>query len=870
MKKIRTVLLSLAFLSIPVIWGMTTLAAGKFGLESVSILEKTENVIAKTPTVSNNTISSVIVFHEVDDYVKYNFNFKNTTRTSYKIINITDDNTNEFVEYSYENHADEVIESNGALDLELTITYIKKYINDEDRTQNNNVKFIISYLDLKTGEEEEEELDVLLVPDTSGTTKNGSANGTTSSIGIAIIAVAGLVLIIAVFTKKKRTIFVSAFAIAFATTGLFSMNSSAEDYLDLEVNLGSEIRLRDYFLGELYWKDPDTGDDMYVSPNEFGELYYSEGATFGEIFPIEYIPTPYGLEIVDMVFTGTNESIDPEALILDDFSVTFIYAEKEYNITYNYGSGEVATANPTKIKNSDSEFTLNKPTKDGAIFSCWRESNMSQYECEEDITIDPATVDTDLEYTALYAHEVTINDQFGNKLNYDAVPEGKGSVTYSAVFDRNHGYTVNSGTCTNNQRLRIHANKTMYEVDGVTHNTVCTLNVTYDTYNVSLVVNNGTGSDTKSVEYNKNITFNNIAANDGGYTLIENVSCTNGQTATYSNGTVTVNNVTSNTTCTMNATPPTIHSITYMQEMTPEICAATTTPSSSFETANHDDWDGSHFGDENYIPRTVLVDTRDQQKYLVAKLADGECWMTQNLNLTMSTTKALTKEDTDLQTKDSYTPDRNTLPSMPTTGSPYGNFATVSDMQLSWHANYEYYVDTEQYPGMGVKVSEAPTSDSDEYLWQQAGIFYTGYVLSAGTYPYNGGSGVYYTDTICPKGWTLPEGRYNAEEGRLSKSFDKLYATYAPGRTQQEYIAFNKTTIFRPVYAGYYISYGNVTYSGSTNIMMLSSNYISPYNGQHNRISVLKAAYTTFTPTYVASDVSAFGAYGLNARCIAR
>ncbi len=864
MGKIKSILAALVLFSVPAIWSVVAQAAGNFGLESVTVLDKSINVVADTPTVSGNTVTSTIVFHELNDYVKYNLALKNSTTTSYKIIDITDNNSNTLIDYTYDNHADEVINAGVSLNLELTITYVQAHQDANDRTQNNNVKFTISYLDLHTSTVEDDE--IILVPNTGENTKEIVASNFVPGIVTFAIIFAGIVLVAAILYKKKGIAIISVLAIVITTTGVLNMGAVAEDYSDIDIELNSEIKLRDQICGELYWKDPDTGADIYMSPDDFGCDDYDPDnlVYFGDLFNPSWIPAPDGLMVTGFKFTGTNTDVNLDAPILDDYSVTLLYGERTYSITYDYNGGTVATANPTTIKKTDQAFTLNKPTKDTAYFNCWTGTDI--YGCQENVTIEPTSVYSDLEFTATYKHEVVVKDQNGTELDRTFVNEGSDGY-YESVDYHTDEFKITGGSCTNGQHIITTNNS--YEVENITSNTVCTIATAPITYDVELIVNHGSGDGLVTVNKGANATFENIVADDL-YTLPTGVNCTNGQNATISNGTVIVSNVTNNTTCTVNALPPSLHTITYMQEMTPEICAATTTPSSSFETANHDDWDGSHFGDENYIPRTVLVDTRDQQKYLVAKLADGECWMTQNLNLTMSTTKALTKEETDLHTKDSYTPDRNTLPSMPTTGSPYGDFATVSDMQLSWHANNKYYVDTEKYPGMGVKASEAPTSDSDEYLWQQTGIFYTGYVLSAGTYPYNGGSGVYYTDTICPKGWTLPEGRFSAEEGHLSKSFDKLYTTYAPGRTQQEYIDFNKTTIFRPVYAGYYRAYGSVLYSGSSDIMMLSSNYISPYNGQHNRISVLKASYTTFTPTYVASDISAFGAYGLNARCIAR
>ena len=69
-----------------------------------------------------------------------------------------------------------------------------------------------------------------------------------------------------------------------------------------------------------------------------------------------------------------------------------------------------------------------------------------------------------------------------------------------------------------------------------------------------------------------------------------------------------------------------LNDITYMQEMTSEICSIT------FENETKQ-----------------LIDTRDGKSYWVAKLKDGNCWMTQNLALTAPEGgRKLTPSDTDI------------------------------------------------------------------------------------------------------------------------------------------------------------------------------------------------------------------------------
>ena len=83
---------------------------------------------------------------------------------------------------------------------------------------------------------------------------------------------------------------------------------------------------------------------------------------------------------------------------------------------------------------------------------------------------------------------------------------------------------------------------------------------------------------------------------------------------------------------------PVFNGIKTMQEMTPQICA-----------------------DAQENDTTMLEDARDGKKYWVAKLKDGNCWMTQNLELDLSTDTPLTSELSDVTS--SWTPTSNTYTS---------------------------------------------------------------------------------------------------------------------------------------------------------------------------------------------------------------
>ena len=164
-----------------------------------------------------------------------------------------------------------------------------------------------------------------------------------------------------------------------------------------------------------------------------------------------------------------------------------------------------------------------------------------------------------------------------------------------------------------------------------------------------------------------------------------------------------------------------IFTISNMQEMTSSICSKNTTPNN---TATQLDTDGSHHGDPNYVPTKTLTDTRDNNTYTVSKLADGKCWMTQNLRII---DKTITPADSDVTSN-------YTIP--------------VSDL-----SGFDSY------------------NTSNAYVDGDDG-FYNWYTATAGTGTYAlSTQGQNTTVSICPKGWRLPTGGNGGE-------FQTLYNNY--------------------------------------------------------------------------------------------
>ena len=244
----------------------------------------------------------------------------------------------------------------------------------------------------------------------------------------------------------------------------------------------------------------------------------------------------------------------------------------------------------------------------------------------------------------------------------------------------------------------------------------------------------------------------------------------------------------------------------------------------------------------------TLKDKRDSKTYTVSKLADGNIWMTQNLDLDLDSTKTYTNLDTDLgwngtsYSTASWTPERSTYPTGTTTWGLYNSTTgeyggdyypesydpgdlywngTLSNWN-DWNAYYDSCYDNDTWCDETLNpistyttVSGIPTPQyhlGDFYNWSAA--IATNDSSSYGVYD-EGTDSYINTETnqsICPAGWTLPIGGY-FDSNAPDKSFQNLLEQY--GWDNNSYTLSNDRKIWEsPIYlglsGGWYGMLGNV------------------------------------------------------------
>lgn len=235
--------------------------------------------------------------------------------------------------------------------------------------------------------------------------------------------------------------------------------------------------------------------------------------------------------------------------------------------------------------------------------------------------------------------------------------------------------------------------------------------------------------------------------------------------------------------------------LTYMQDVTPEICAGTAVGT-----------------------QRQLYDLRDGKKYFVERMTDGHCWMIQNLALDLEAGQTLTAADTDLAdvgTRSWTVPEGASTeteipaPSVINSGEmrswnlgkilltnptssqqcpsatppqdgneyPTGNGYSAFHGQNITETCPEYYKDvegwTDGYVASNIKSYDEVTKSYDArylvgnyYQWQAA----TAMGVTDDTRKVTDASGlVNIVGSICPKGWTLPKAGRDMSNGQ---SFD--------------------------------------------------------------------------------------------------
>ena len=248
-----------------------------------------------------------------------------------------------------------------------------------------------------------------------------------------------------------------------------------------------------------------------------------------------------------------------------------------------------------------------------------------------------------------------------------------------------------------------------------------------------------------------------------------------------------------------------------------------------------------------------LQDSRDDKTYYIAKLLDGNIWMTQNLDFNIDSTKTYTPADTDI----------------PADWTPRSSTDTTFSLETFYPESYD--------PGelcwngvIGDSESTIPCTQNDASHYHLGNYYNWAAALAS-----NDSSGHQYEKTpestadlisidqsVCPAGWSLQDYSHSEQEGSeiywSRKTFDNLVIGYnakagADGDIQESPL---------------FLTYSGIAYEGQTSIEGLGyfGGYWSSTIGTENN-SGLSFSFTSDGDMRPYSNPRE---YGLPIRCMVR
>ena len=157
---------------------------------------------------------------------------------------------------------------------------------------------------------------------------------------------------------------------------------------------------------------------------------------------------------------------------------------------------------------------------------------------------------------------------------------------------------------------------------------------------------------------------------------------------------------------------------------------------------------------------TTVTDARDGEQYLVQQLADGNCWMLDNLRLDPTAVSLADLQGKTNASNQTLTYFKNGGGSSPYPASGVSN-AWTSSSQNKYDLPYINATDKNN------------TTTSYGAGSGKIGVYYNYCAASAGSYCYSSSSSTGdATEDICPSGWRMPTGNTGGE-------YDALYTAYS-------------------------------------------------------------------------------------------
>lgn len=348
-------------------------SSNPFKIINAIITDKSAGVTGDISGIDNQEVRSNVTFYKLDDNVTYRITIKNNKDRDLLIKSITDNNSNNYVIYSYDRYEDYLLTAGNTFDFDVRVVYKNAIFNSTYRNQSSEVKFTIVYED--DGVEEENTININ--PNTSDTIHK--------SVILLFISSLGLIICVSIDKRsrkfRKKMTFVM---IGFITVPVIVKAATLSFDVYVESNIG-------------------LCDKMIVTYVINGEEYKADTAYNETINQLAAPPAIPGYNFIEwQLEDGTT--FDPSNPITKDTTLVAKYELIEYSISYNLDGVLLVNSNRENYYVTDN-FNLSNPVKEGYDFVGWTGTDITTP--TKNVNINNNTGNRT--YTANWvAHEYTI------------------------------------------------------------------------------------------------------------------------------------------------------------------------------------------------------------------------------------------------------------------------------------------------------------------------------------------------------------------------------------------------------------------------------------------------------------------------------
>ena len=369
----------------------------KINITNAVISDKSSATEASITSFDNNRVVTDVKYHSVNEYVEYTVTIKNNDSKKYTIKTITDNNTDPYIEYTYDKHENEVLDAGTKKDIAVKATYKTEVTNINQRTANDDTEIKITFI-----EEDGSESDtVIIINPTTG-------DNLWIYVTLGVLSLSGLL-----FTLKFKKINKSLLILLLMTPFIAKAAS-----LTYEFKFISEIGYYDKLVVTV---DRNGTEETIVVP-------------YGTKITEPTITNIPGYNFVGYFVNGNPVNFNDD--ITEDTTIEARYSIITYNITYDLAGGTPTGNNPTTYT-VDDEFTLSNPTLVGYNFSGWTGTNLSGL--TPTVTINKGTIN-DLSFTANFSAatntKYTVYHRYQQVTGdlYDTVEENGTGTTGTTIY----------------------------------------------------------------------------------------------------------------------------------------------------------------------------------------------------------------------------------------------------------------------------------------------------------------------------------------------------------------------------------------------------------------------------------------------------